>query len=300
MKITARIEFPKKITAKFKELKMPLSGGYEQGFEDGKEAGYVDGVKDGEVIGYEKGHSEGYEDGYSTGKPEGEAIGYEKGHSDGYSEGYSEGSAYYDQFWDVYQQNGERTNYEYAFAGNGWTNDTFKPKHKKIKVGVGSNMFAYSEITGDLRDYVDIEWVSGSKTYMFQNSKFEKIGVFSTVSSNATQIFYNASNLVFVELFKFHNESVSFSNTFKGCKKLEEIRFDDTIANSIDFKDCPLSVESMKDIIAHLQNFNGTGKENTKKVSFSDACWSALEADSTAPNGGTWKEYVQFTLCWNV
>ena len=40
---------------------------------------------------------------------------------------------YYDAFWDTYQQNGLRTNYQYAFT-SGWSLELFKPKHPfKIK-----------------------------------------------------------------------------------------------------------------------------------------------------------------------
>ena len=36
----------------------------------------------------------------------------------------------YDAFWDEFQQNGNRTDYKYAFGGCGWNADTFKPKYK--------------------------------------------------------------------------------------------------------------------------------------------------------------------------
>lgn len=55
MKITARIKTPPKLTAKIKELKMPLNGGFEEGYE----RGYADG--------YEKGNADGYENGYDKG-----------------------------------------------------------------------------------------------------------------------------------------------------------------------------------------------------------------------------------------
>lgn len=54
MKLTARIKTQPKLTAKIKELKMPLSGGFEEGYEQG----YADG--------YEVGNSEGYAEGRSS------------------------------------------------------------------------------------------------------------------------------------------------------------------------------------------------------------------------------------------
>lgn len=49
--------------------------------------------------------------------------------------------AEYDAFWDTYQQNGERTDYSNAFVGDGWSNETLRPKHP-CKVIIGTNMFA--------------------------------------------------------------------------------------------------------------------------------------------------------------
>ena len=74
MKITAKIELPKKLTAKFKELKMPLGGGYEEGYDDGYKEGYVVG--------------EG--DGYTKGETDGRKAGYNEGYGKGYDEGYAE------------------------------------------------------------------------------------------------------------------------------------------------------------------------------------------------------------------
>jgi hypothetical protein len=37
--------------------------------------------------------------------------------------------AEYNRFWDAFQQNGERTNYCYAFAGSGWSTENLNPKH---------------------------------------------------------------------------------------------------------------------------------------------------------------------------
>ena len=55
MKLTARIKTPTKLTAKFKELKMPLSGVFEEGYE----RGYDEGYEVGNTEGYTKGHAEG-------------------------------------------------------------------------------------------------------------------------------------------------------------------------------------------------------------------------------------------------
>ena len=75
--------------------------------------------------GYTVGHREGYQDGYDGGYDSGQHDGYDDGRRDEYA-----------AFWDVYQDKGNRVNYQYAFAERGWTDETFKPKYDII-LGLG-------------------------------------------------------------------------------------------------------------------------------------------------------------------
>lgn len=52
------------------------------------------------------------------------------GVGDVYTAGIEQGKqAEYDRFWDLYQQNGNRTDYQNGFCGEGWTEETYKPKY---------------------------------------------------------------------------------------------------------------------------------------------------------------------------
>ena len=53
----------------------------------------------------------------------------------------------------------------------------------------------------------------------------------------------------------------------------------------------------MKSIISCLKDYSGTDSEDLYSVLFTDDCWNNLEADSTAPDGGTWRTYVD-NLGW--
>jgi hypothetical protein len=55
----------------------------------------------------------------------------------------------------------------------------------------------------------------------------------------------------------------------------------------------------MKNIISCLKDYSGTEKEYVNKLTFNAERWTALEADSKAPDGNTWREYV-FNLGWNT
>lgn len=77
----------------------------------------------------------------------------------------------YDEFWDAYQENGNRTDYRYAFAGFGWQDESFKPKYPIIPINV-YHMFAESKIK-------NVNLINLSKasicSYAFLNSKIRNI-----------------------------------------------------------------------------------------------------------------------------
>ena len=50
----------------------------------------------------------------------------------------------YDEFWDRYQENGTRTNYQFAFGGRGWKKTNLKPKYD-VKPVIAANMFAETD-----------------------------------------------------------------------------------------------------------------------------------------------------------
>lgn len=79
---------------------------------------------------------------YDAGFAAGQAAG---GDTDAaYNEGYDAGKqAEYDAFWDVYQENGNRTSYTYAFSGDGWTSENLRPKYD-IKPTRVDGMFSSS------------------------------------------------------------------------------------------------------------------------------------------------------------
>ena len=109
------------------------------------------------------------------------AIGQEQGRVAGYTQGLEAGKesgaqSESDRFWDVFQQNGTRTYYGYAFA-YGWNKTTFAPKYD-IKPTVAMYMFNNSQIEGDLRKLLsdqgvilDFSQCRGRVKYAFAVSK---------------------------------------------------------------------------------------------------------------------------------
>lgn len=209
----------------------------------------------------------------------------------------------YDRFWDIFQQNGSRRNYGYAFVEKGWTNETFKPKYPIIATGTASYMFDGCGLT----DYDFVEKgitldLSGATaiTYIFRNSKgIKRVGVIDATGCKDINRAFYGSGITTVDKLVV-KETTLYDNTFQAADHLENITIEGCIGNAITIQWSPLTVESMKSIISALKDFTGTGNEYSQTVKFSDDCWAALEADSTAPDGGTWEDYVTNTLSWNT
>ena len=162
---------------------------------------------------------------------ENQQVVYDAGFSDGLAQGSGSGEVdgYYDTFWDAYQQNGNRSNHTYAFAGLGWNNNTYNPKY--TITGVIGNAFRDSKMTNTLVDIV--------------------------ATGNATNAFYNSS---VVEITSLDISGVtSTGNMFNGCSKLERITFVGEIKLSIDLHySSSLSNTSVQSIIDHLTDLTGT------------------------------------------
>ena len=120
---------------------------------------------------------------------------YDAGYQKGVSEGGGDSMG---AFWDAYQEDGNRTNYAYAFYGRGWTDETYKPKHNITASGAFSQMFGYSHITDTL---VPLNFGFHASTQVFRDSTIKNIPSL-TVASGQT-----------------------FSNWFVNCYDLENVTF---------------------------------------------------------------------------
>jgi len=185
--------------------------------------------------------------------------------------------AEYDRFWDTFQNNGGERNYYYKFSYTGWTDENFNPKYPIITTTGTTAGMALFHANVDITDTKVPIVVKGS---------------------NAGSMFYNARSLITVRILNVH-EGVALDSTFLNCSSLKNITFEGVIGRGFDVSYSPLSVDSMKSIISHLKNYAGTANEYKYTVKFKGDCWTALEAESTAPDGGTWKNYVE-TLGWNI
>lgn len=210
--------------------------------------------------------------------------------------------------WDSITDNGERTNYECAFYGNSWNDETFDPVCH-ITPAVATRMFSYSKIS-DLQALLDSCGVTldlsyaTSAEYIFNNSAITRVGVINLGNlSLAGNVFNGAKKLTTID--KLILPFVGFSaGTFSGCGNLTNVVFEkqapvyegqitDYYGNAyLDMTN--LSPESMVSFISCLYDAIGNGRSGyVYTIRFSDACWAALNAAIAAPDGcDTWQDYV--------
>ena len=218
--------------------------------------------------------------------------------------GIETGDKHYDAFWDNYQQNGERKDYRYAFAGYAWNGDILKPKYSMSPVNA-RGMFTQNQITdlfsilknnGITLDFSQAIYAQSC----FDSCAIEELGILDFSSCTNMTSTFSSCMTAKIEMIVFPEKIGNYSSCFTAANKLTNLTAAGIIAVSINFQWSPLSVESMRSIILCLKNYAGTDNANKYTVKFSDNCWAALEADSTAPDGGTWANYVSNTLCWNI
>lgn len=170
------------------------------------------------------------------------------------------GDNHYDAFWDVYQDYGNRTNYQYAFSGQYWNDKTFKPKYDIILTGAnGYLMFQDCAIT-------DLEKALGDKkldTSMGGTSIFNSAGKMTvipevTTTNGINSWFRGCGSLETIRKIILGDNVKDFYNSFFNCSKLTNITFEGVIGGGISFAQSPLlSDESINNIIGCLKDLTG-------------------------------------------
>lgn len=200
--------------------------------------------------GFAKGNSEGYDFGFQTGSLAGEEQGKQ---------------AERDWFWDTMQQNGNRTDYLYAFAGNIWSDETYDPKHTITPTTNAQLMYAYSRIT-DTK--VDIDMTAATTIY------------------NCAEAFSNAMQLKTIRKL-IVDERIPMHNHFTGCTALQNITIEGVIARNVNVSACPLTRASIENVVGALSD-TVTGRTATFKTAAVDAAFTAEEWTALTASKPNW------------
>lgn len=245
---------------------------------------------------------------YNIGVEDGEPLGFEQGKKDAY-----------DEFWDIFQQNGTRTDYVSAF-GSQWTLEIFKPKYQiqplKAAYMFFNNNGNYLKIL-DFVEFADNLAREQGKTPQTHPDMFDENGHYNLIDlSNCDNLSYglaglhsnhfgtlnliNCTNTSY--LFYTHNygstspvkkidklisseKTVFATPTFQNATYLEDITMDGVVAKSIDFGACPLNKASIISVVNVLSS-STTGQTVTfKKTAVNTAFGINVDDTSTYPVG---------------
>lgn len=170
-----------------------------------------------------------------------------------------------DGFWDTFQDNGNRSNYNNAFARGGFTADNFYPKYDLVLQGDNSYMF-FTFTEGklfSLKKRIEdcgIKFDTSQSTSLLHcfgySDVITEIPTIDVSNGNPNAVHYifcDCTNLTTVEKL-IVKESLVFNLSFRSCKALVNITIEGTIGqNGFDIHwSTKLSADSLKSIITAL------------------------------------------------
>lgn len=205
--------------------------------------------------------------------------------------------AEYDAFWDEFQQNGNRTDYDTCFRGERWNVTTFKPKYD-LKPVIARNMFQgfgnnFGQITltdcleraGVVLDCSNVTIGRG----MFRS--FHGSGLPPLVFNKATDLstlFYDCLWVDNIDITLNIDKSANIANMFNTCRELKNLIVRGVIAGSgVSLQwSTGLTKASFVSVINALSNETSgitiTFSQAAKEAAFTAEEWSTLIA--TKPN----------------
>lgn len=215
------------------------------------------------------------------------------------SGGYEDGIEYaYNQFWDAYQQNGERVNYNNAFS-YGWSTETFKPKYPIAPEGTCDYMFYYSKIgNADDPDFdfvekgieLDLSKVT-RMTYGFAYVRgIKRLGVidFTGYTQNAFNRIFWSTQIETIDKLVFADRT-GFDHAFDYSPRLVNLTIEGTIGQGgFNVSWSPLSKASIISVINALSSTT-TGLTVTLRLA---AVNTSFETTAGAADGSTSDEWT--------
>lgn len=157
--------------------------------------------------------------------------------------------AEYDRFWDVVQQNGNRVDYRYAFGGDGWTKETFKPKYDLKPTGCNCMFAGFStqggsgvSITECLEQagvILDTSNSTNCQQMFYACRAIEIPNINLGKATNASNLCYDALRLKKIEITVPESCPLTvYNNWFGGCKELEDLTVNGVLKYSLDLGSC--------------------------------------------------------------
>lgn len=148
--------------------------------------------------------------------------------------------AAYDEFWDIYQGNGNRLNYSNAFAGYNWTPELLKPKYDMYPTNAymmfrgNNNLIDLKQHLDDLGIILSFENCTAVQ-YAFSACNFTHIGELNFTSATGFgDCFLSTPYLNTIDkiILKDDGSQNLGAKPFNGCSELREVRFEGVIGTT--------------------------------------------------------------------
>ncbi len=208
--------------------------------------------------------------------------------SDKVNEVYDKGK--YDEwsdFWDAFQENGARRNYDYAFRGKWWNDETFKPKYDLIiDHGVGCFTFRNCAIT-DLeailkKQNVNLTFWGGNCSECFNSSTITVMPELDVSEITSFYLFFAwCSKLHTIRKLTFKESQIISTGMFDGCTALTNLEIGGVIGNDFRIASSPLSKESIESIVNHLSDSVADKTATFKKTAVNNAFGINVDDETT-------------------
>lgn len=159
------------------------------------------------------------------------------------------------EFWNAYQDNGKRYNYNQAFFGQGWGDKNYNPIYPFGQVRYAGSMFSQNGIT-DTKRPLDL----------------------TNCTSSPGSVFQSSTKLKTVRTITVH-EGITFKNWFDMCLAIEELEFAGTIGQSgLDLHwSTNLTAASLLSVLTALSK--DASIATGKSVTFATASQAVIKAD---------------------
>lgn len=177
----------------------------------------------------------------------------------------------YDRFWDVYQKNGTRTQYAFAFAGEAWADAAPQPKYPLVFKDVDENTrasyytFAWYGRLSRLNDPVDMtelcvrmdfsRCLSMNGTFLCASLKNVTVDCSAAISLNNTFNCSDSGKLQNIRL-KITENCVRMINAFYYCRSNVILFTEGSViaCNGLNVQWADLTHESLMSILNALQD----------------------------------------------
>lgn len=212
-------------------------------------------------------------------------------------------TAEWDAFWEIYQEQGQRTDYSTAFSGIGWEKENFHPRYP-VKVVNGYMLFRNNEhLNAAMLAQASLDF-RGCETlqYGFMScTALEGIDNVS-VSRNADSCFLGCSRLHAVTNFGLPTaENGVVSNLFWNCPALEHLTLIGTLrqGNLGLQKSTKLDRESIVGLIGALSDAV-TGQTLTLSKMAVDKAFETAAGAADGSASAAWTELLATKPHWEV